>query len=347
MEFPGPRGVVSSMRKAVYVGFKFTHMGSHTGYDSVRLHAKYDLFVDCEKDYERMQRFLARRTLLSRSYGRVLGSRLWWVEIRCLFLALLHRDLVFHFVYAENTYRYLGWFKWLGFRIVCTYHQPVSFYRKRPKFLRGMQRVDDIIVLSAEAVCPFQAWKGDEKVHAIDHGVDTDFFYPDAVTPHERQVLTVGNWMRDFEFAARVFAVLLQHDENVQVHVIANKDNLGGFHPHPRLHLHHGITDEELLSRYRSAALLFLPLHDFVACNAVLEAAAVGLPILVASTRKGDQLPDGLIEYLPMELDVVVRRIREHLEESDPFERRRRDWVVQHLSWPVIGRETARIIRNC
>ena len=334
------------MSKAVYVGFKFGHMGSHAGYDTIREYAGYDIHIDCQRDYDRMQRFLGRRSIISRAYGVIIGSRLWWVELRCLFLSLRVRNAVFHFVYAENIYRYLGWFRWLGFRIVCTYHQPKEFFRRRPRFLRGMRQTDKIIVLSEEQVERFRAWKGDSRVYAISHGVDTEFFRPNETIRREKEILMVGNWLRDFKVANATFLALLQLDHEIQIHVVATSENLAGFAADPRLHLHSGISDEELVYRYQSAGVLFLPLARFVANNAVLEAAAVGVRILISTGQRDRVLPEHLVEYVPLEVEAGVSRLTELLDESDPASDARRTWVVEHLGWRSIGGATARVLRG-
>ena len=331
------------MMKTVFVGFKFLQMGCHSGYDVIRQHAQYDVIVDCQKDYNRLQTFLGNNSVVSRIYVRLCGSRLWWVELRCLVMALRHRELAFHFIYAENIYRYLGWFKWLGFRIICTYHQPIAFFEKYPSYLRGVRKTDCIIVLSEDLLPSFKCWKGDNRVFYIPHGVDVDYFCPDHSVTRQRQILMVGNWLREFEFADQILARVLDEDPLVEVYVVANKENLFKFRHHERLHLLSGISDDELLYRYRSASLLFLPLAGFVANNAVLEAFAVGCPLLVASDQEIGANPKDLIECVPLESEIVVKRIRELLDDEDHASNMRRNWVVQHFGWQVIGNKTGSV----
>ena len=156
----------------------------------------------------------------------------------------------------------------------------------------------------------------------------------------------VGNWLRNFGFADQVFGRLLREDSELEVHVVASRDNLKVFRSHDRLHLHCGISDEELLLRYRSASLLFLPLDGFVANNAVFETAAVGCPLVIASDQVGSQFPTTVMECKPLNEDIAVRRIRELLDEPDQFGGLRRDWVVQRYDWRKIGAETSMVLKG-
>ncbi|MGH9877391.1 MAG: hypothetical protein ACRD5H_07115 [Nitrososphaerales archaeon] len=332
------------MKKKVYVGFKFSHMGPRAGYDLVKRHVNYDIFIDCQLGYEWQQKFSSQRTLLSKIYGRIFGGRLWWVEWQCLFLALFNKNLVFHFIYPENTYRYLGLFKWLGFKIVCTYHQPASFFSAHPEYLGGLRYVDDVIVLSDDSSRVFEDKMDKNHVHFIPHGVDSTFFCPNSSVSRHREILMVGNWMRNFSFADKVFNRLFQDDSDVVIHIITMKSNHKNFGAHPRLHLHSEISDQDLLLRYRSASLLFLSLNGFAANNAVLEAASVGCSILISSDQEPDKSAENLISYVPMNLDVAVRRVFKMLSEPNVINWTMREWVVQQFAWPVIGEKTQKIL---
>jgi glycosyltransferase involved in cell wall biosynthesis len=51
---------------------------------------------------------------------------------------------------------------------------------------------------------------------------------------------------------------------------------------HPNLDLRSGISEDELLNLYQTAALMVMPLHDATANNAVLESMACGLPMVIS-----------------------------------------------------------------
>lgn len=332
------------MLKTVFVGFKFPQMGKHSGYDLVRDHAGYDEIVDCQISYDRLRNFLEKKNIVSKLYERLIGSRLWWVEFNCLLMAIFEKNIVFHFVYAENIYRYLGWFKWLGFKVVCTYHQPISYFNDHPEFRRGLSRVDEILVLSEDVVPAFKIWKGDDRTHFIPHGVDTDFFCPDHTVRRCREILMVGNWLRNFEFAASVFIRLLTEDLALKVYVVVDPVYKNYFPEHERLYLISNITDNELLLRYRSAAMMFLPLNGFVANNSVLEAVSVGCPLLIASDQiPSDALPS-VIDQIPLNLGLALIRIKGMLEQSYCAKLDGRNWIMKEFNWQKIGKITYSIL---
>lgn len=334
------------MKNLVYVGFKFNHMGPHAGYDLIKQYAGYHKIIDCQKSYNNQQKFYSKKNILSRIHGKLFGGYMWWIEIRCLLTAIFEKNTVFHFIYAENTYRFLGYFKWLGFKIVCTYHQPASFFKSNPEYLFGIRFVDEIIVLSEDARAIFTSTIESSKVHFIPHGVDCEYFRPDLFSQNGKEVLMVGNWLRNFKFAAEVFYRLLKKDLTLNIHVVTSKDNHSYFKNHERLFLHSGITDEELLLRYQSASLLFLPLDGFVANNAALEMSAVGSPVLIASNQKPEESLKDLVEYIPLNLNTVENKIIEITNKKFIDKKNKIDIVTKRFSWPVIGKITNLILNK-
>jgi glycosyltransferase involved in cell wall biosynthesis len=100
-------------------------------------------------------------------------------------------------------------------------------------------------------------------------------------------ILTVGNWQRDFNSLQETAKLFLAQEDVIFVLVskglILDTNNLKNV-----LVLNQGVTDSQLHALYRRSTLLFLPLHDSAANNAILEAMAHGLPIVTTdllSTR--------------------------------------------------------------
>lgn len=337
--------------RTVYVGFKFPHMGVHAGYDLVRSYADYDYFIDCQGQYERIHTFLVRRSLIARVYARLFGGYMPNVELRCLWHALLKRNVVFHFIYAENCYRYLGYFKWLGFKIVCTYHQPSEFFDKEPDYLKGLSFVDEVIVLSREARAYFSGIVDPQRVHFIPHGVDAEYFSPASRakidSPELFEVLMVGNWLRNFEFANAVFAELLEEDLRIVVHVVTLEKNASYFSKNPRLVIHSNISDAELLFRYREASLLFLPLNGYVANNAVLEMASIGKPVLISSPQVPEPDLEEIVNHLPLDKDAVIAKIRELVSGHTSCAEVVRRYVLDNYSWTSIGSRIKSVLKRC
>ena len=342
---------MSDVARTVYVGFKFPHMGIHAGYDLVRDHADYDYLVDCQGLYDKINAFLLGRSPASRVYARLFGGYMPSVELRCLWIAFLKRNVVFHFIYAENCYRYLGYFKWLGFKIVCTYHQPKEYFDKEPVYLKGLNLVDEVIVLSRESRAYFSRIVDPQRVHFIPHGVDAEYFSPasraKSDSPKMFEVLMVGNWLRNFEFANAVFAELLDEDLRIVVHVVTLEKNASYFVKNPRLVIHSNISDAELLFRYREASLLFLPLNGYVANNAVLEMASIGKPVLIASPQVPEPDLQEIVDHLPLDKDAVIAKIKELINDQTSRAEVVRRYVLDNYSWTSIGSRIKNVLKRC
>jgi glycosyltransferase involved in cell wall biosynthesis len=125
-------------------------------------------------------------------------------------------------------------------------------------------------------------------VLCIPHGVDVDFFSPSSYAPEpdgKFRILTVGNWLRDYDLWAKVVERVISECPEVEFSVLANPDrlkaassNLKTGRDHVRLLC--GISDEQLRDEYRRADIVFLPLKDSWANNALLEGMSCGRPLL-------------------------------------------------------------------
>lgn len=333
-------------KKLVYVGFSFNHMGQHAGYDLIKKHVNYDIFIDCQKSFNWKDKFYHKKGVLKSLYFKIIGSRLWWIELYCIWLAITRKNLVFHFIYPENVYKYLGYFKGQTVQIICTYHQPKIFMDKWPKLQKGLKKVDKIIVLSKEEVPGFEMLSGRNNVHFIPHGVDIQYFKPSEIAVKTNSILMVGNWLRDFEFANTVFEELLQRQDDLKIFVVASPRNLENFSSHTNLHLMSNISDDELLHLYQQSKVLFLPLNSFVANNALLEGAACGCNIIIATNNPtSNYFGRDLIKVYPKNVEILVNKISEQLMTPKNAAESLRTKVENAYSWEKIGDETESLLR--
>lgn len=121
------------------------------------------------------------------------------------------------------------------------------------------------------------------QIAVVPHGVDTDFFTPER-PPDDGppwNILIVGSWLRDFEAAAATIRAIASagRSNDFRFTVVSSAlawPALAGLD----VRLLTGIGDLDLLSLYRSAHMVFLPLTDSTANNALLEALACGVPVL-------------------------------------------------------------------
>ena len=233
------------------------------------------------------QRVAAR---LFRRWDRQSGSQ-WYgrtgllTELMAGLQWLRRSGQIFHFVYGENSYRYIGQLKRLRRNyIVCTYHTPPQRFAEVVKDREHLRAVDAVIVVSRVSFDLFAALIGPEKVHFIPHGVDTEFFTPPASREQAGasfRCLFVGSHLRDFELLAGVARHFEQSEPEIDFEVITLRMDYHYFDGLTNVKLRNRISDDELRTAYQQADLLVMPLRDATANNSLLEAMACGLPMVV------------------------------------------------------------------
>lgn len=328
-------------RKIVYVGFEFPHhKGTHAGYHQIKKVLNYDYVIDCQKYFEKCQSPVHAIILRvkRRIVNKLLGTNVVpWYLFRIIWLGLLHNNLTFHFIYGENIF--FPWVKFFlrkGNVVVCTFHQPYSCFEKDEKRKKLILKSDSIILVGKSEVELFEKMTGMKNVFFIPHGIDTNFYHPDPSIIKEHVVLTVGNWLRDYEFADRIYMKLLSMDDKLIVNVVSNIHNEKKLTKHKRLHFYTGITDDELLRLYQSCEVLFLPLCRYTANNSLLEASATGCKIVISSDYQDNSyIPSSLLTLVPMDEDIVVKAILELMNKS--LYETLSSYVDEHYSWIAVA----------
>ena len=154
--------------------------------------------------------------------------------------------------------------------------------------------------------------------------------------------------MRDYVCWAETAFLLSQKNNRIRFTIIANSDTLRlarkalGIRKTETNYIN-GISDSELLWIYRSADLVFLPLVDAMANNAILEAMAMGLPIVTTdlpATREylGD---DAALFYSRSDANAAANAIESLIE--DPNLRKKMGYTglmraMRQYDWNVVGR---------
>jgi glycosyltransferase involved in cell wall biosynthesis len=151
----------------------------------------------------------------------------------------------------------------------------------------------------------FRAVLPPERVELILHGIDTTYWRPraadgdvpdDADAPGRLRCITVGHWLRDWEAIGAV-ARRLGGAGDVEFHVVTGRET--GLEAHPNVVHHRGVDDDTLRRLYQSADVLFLPLTDSTANNALLEGIACGLPVVSTAL-------ESVRAYVPGEEAILV-----------------------------------------
>ena len=189
---------------------------------------------------------------------------------------------VFHFLYGENSYWYLGHLKSLGRRkaIICTYHTPKKKFHQIVENIQSIRRLDGVIVVSTVQRDIFSEIINPQRVFFIPHGIDVGFFKPPEVRgQHDRyRCLFVGTHLRDFDVLVAVTKML--RSKNIEFIVVTAKSEQERFSGLDNVTLLNSIDDNQLLHLYQTSDVLALPMTDSTANNTLLEAMACGLPML-------------------------------------------------------------------
>jgi glycosyltransferase involved in cell wall biosynthesis len=339
-------------KNIILFGFKFPHHGQHSG------------FLPLAHVMKRKCRVITytHPGFLMKVLGRLGFSKLsmWvarkWFEFQELKLKRFYRNpeaLVHHF-FAGDSARYAS--KGKRSKTVITCHQPLSVMLKMVRNKGYNAYIEDffnqaemLILMSDTEQKAYRELFPKKRIECIRHGIDIDFFTPSAAQGRgdgKIRILSVGSWLRDYNMWADVASRLAAVHENVEFYVLANKDVRKRAQSRCADHVNvtwlSNLTDEELAEQYRQADLLFLPLEDAWANNALLEAMASGLPVVCTDLPATREYlgPDGV--YVPKEVESTVEVIECLMREPEKLAEigaRLRKRACDAFSWDVIGEQ--------
>jgi glycosyltransferase involved in cell wall biosynthesis len=242
-------------------------------------------------------------------------------------------------------------------RIFICFHQPPAWFRLHWRRFKEFDSLGGIFCVAQTQVDYFQTVTS-TPVHLIRHGVRHDFFCPpeDLSVRLGNRLLFVGQWLRDFETLANAMPLIWKKRPDVQLDCVVpnfarKADPIRRLAMDERVNWHADLTDEGLKKLYQQADLLFLPVLDATANNAVLEAMASGLPVISTDVA-------GMAEYLPpgagqlcYERDAdmhAASAIYWLAETSRRVEAGRlaRNLAIQNFSWEKIGKQLLKNLRQ-
>ena len=269
------------------------HFGRHSGIqqfaahlDPARVHVRVRAVADGDGDLA--CRFPFRRPRMRAALKELVQWRgqCWYhlsdvaAEAGVLRSMLQRRIDVVHFVDGEHTAQFVPAItRTLRRReqIVATYHQPPSVLPDVvvPSVIR---RIDHVTLMSSSQLEYFERILPRDRLSVVLHGIDVDFFAPDAgrVAASKVRCLTVGSYLRDWPLFAAIARALVRRSD-IELHVVSTSAPVFDA---ANVRMHRRIDDEALRQLYRQSDLLVLPLIDATANNALLEAMASGVAVV-------------------------------------------------------------------
>jgi len=298
----GP-GIAHDSRRAEpvvnLINLRVRHHAGFSGYDRLAEWLPGGRVINTPRELSRMQRVLARagRRWVKQSGLKWYHRSNWVLETQLFRRWWFPRGQIFHFLYGENSFRYLGALRRLSDRqrLVATFHTPPKRFGEvvsRPTHLAAL---DAAVVMSTVQRTEIAKWMPECRIHFIPHGIDTDYYRPDpdrSITAGIRY-LCVGRHLRDFEALETVASLIAARQSEATLTVVGGEAERIRFSRSKNVMVVSGIGDEQLRALYQDATALLMPLLDATANNALLEAMACGLPIVttdLAGTR--DYLDD-------------------------------------------------------
>lgn len=344
-----PRSSCSA--RPICFGFSFPHHGPYTAFHGLArtLRGPVDV-IDASTKWcaflpARYERRIRRRYLLY--YERKL-RRFFDGTPRAI-----------HYFFPENTLRHAAGWKTRE-RLILTLHQPpeeMEAMRANPHldgFFRGIAAADHIVVQASSQMAYFRERYPGIPVTYIPLGVATGHYRrtrpyppPGEGTGRKNVILTVGNWMRDYPTWADTVETLADRTD-LEFRVIANRQHLDairtrfGGTPPRQVRLLHGLSDEALAREYEDASVFYLPLHDAMANDALLEALSLEVPLVLTdlpATR--DYAGDEAATYIPrQDAGAAARAILDLLADPERAQRcsaaaRRR--AVEYFDWQHVA----------
>ena len=318
-------------RKLVYIGFAFKHhKGDHAGYHHVKEYINYDYVIDTQKYVELLDSSVLKDRILCKL------KKVCYL-LKCSLFAIFKGNVTFHFIYGENNFVPFPFMHFRGSKVVVTFHQPFSWFKDNSKWLDRLQKIDEIILVGNSEIQLFRDVTQKDNVHFFPHGICTDFYKPQNCRKKD-MVLMVGNWLRDFTFASKIFAKLEKVSPHTEVIVVTNKMNHHYFESNKNVKVLSGITDQELCDLYRKTSCLFLPLQRFTANNALLEAASVGCNILIATDfADNSYIPNDYLSICPINEDMVIKKMTETMNLDVNYDLA--EYVKENYSWSIVAND--------
>ena len=192
-----------------------------------------------------------------------------------------NKDRVIHYLNSERDIRLITKIAsiYSKTKICASFHYPPNLLPKVTTNTHYLKKLNGAVAVGSNQVDFIKNWLDLEHVKFIPHGVNCDFFRPNTAIKQQNTILFVGQHLRDFEAFNYAIPRLIEKVPNIEINVVLRSDYASEVTA-KGVNIFSNIDDNSLKKMYQKATLLFLPLQDSTACNAILEALACGLPVV-------------------------------------------------------------------
>jgi glycosyltransferase involved in cell wall biosynthesis len=219
--------------------------------------------------------------------------------------------------------------------VVSSAHQPVCRLQADEPALAALKASDAIITVSDLQAHELSQAGVLAPIRSIPHGVWTNVFCASGSDRRREHVLIVGSFLRDWSAAKYVIRELAR----TQVRCIAlgagSRDHLA--RADVLVDGLQRVSEAELINLYGRAAAVFLPFLEATASNALLEAMAVGCPVVCPRIPSlvDEYLGDDVDAFPADRLDIAVRRLLHYVRHPQDRESRSRTLTAraQRFDW--------------
>lgn len=273
---------------------RFSHHGNNSGYKQLLKFTQPEFILGLNEE----------QTV--RNHG-IKGKYQWLYE----FTALKYKskiDLI-HIMYGEDYFRFSHWL-YPKIPIVVTFHQPYESLLREVKHgdykgrvgavthfftKKRFKKIAAAIVTEASQKAALSEVMDANKIHVIPLGVHLqsftkafDEFKNLAVSKNASQVVTVGNWKRDWQLYEELVRLANKENMGIEFHLVNR--NLSGDLKARFLSLgvnvHENIDDAQLKRLIYESSVMFLPVTEASGNNALLESLALGVPVVMTNVLK-------------------------------------------------------------
>lgn len=288
----------------------------------------------------------------------------WLYEFKSYYNYHKNIDLV-HILYGEEYFRFSTYlFKQ---PIICTFHQPAEILERELRYgdtagrlykythqitKRRFQDLDAAIVLEESQKKVLSKFVPIEKIHVIPHGIDAQSLINKNANRliDSKKILTVGNWLRDWDFYYQLLSKFEQIDPSVKFVLVnrnIDKAILDRLLNKLNFIYAENISDESLIELIQTSSLLFMPLKGAAANNALLECISLGCPVLMPDIVNYPHAYSEIIRYYEFDsIESAIIQIQYFIN-MQFIDRSRLKEIAQKISlsfsWENIAKKTIEV----